>query len=235
MPDAKWYTVPMIYTDGIHLISSESLEELHTFAVERIGLKRKWLHNSPRHPHYDLMTDAAVDRALRAGAVMRTSRELVEILRSAPYLEAICEATAARRRRNRAKRAHHLETRDYPMVTKVNLADKLSLFNDHWHPRIVGDLNDSYVKLTKLKGEFVWHSHEQEDEMFLVVQGQLVIRVRDQEDVVLNDGEFVIIPRGVEHQPFAPEEVHVLLLEPKTTLNTGNVVNERTRAALERL
>jgi len=109
----------------------------------------------------------------------------------------------------------------------INLAAKFDRFSDHWSPKIVGELNDSYVKLAKLKGEFVWHRHEHEDELFLVVKGRLVIRLRDGE-LVLSEGEFAIISRGVEHCPVAEEEVHVLLLEPKSTLNTGNVRNERT-------
>lgn len=119
-------------------------------------------------------------------------------------------------------------------MEKVNLAQKFSRFQDHWSPKIVGDINDSYVKLVKLKGEFVWHQHETEDELFLVVKGRLLIKLRDQ-DILLEEGEFVIIPRGVEHLPIAEEEVHVLLLEPKTTLNTGNVENERTVADLEHI
>lgn len=113
------------------------------------------------------------------------------------------------------------------MTKVINLEQKFSLFSDHWHPRIAGELNDSYVKLAKLKGEFTWHHHEHEDELFLVVKGTLVIKLRDR-DLTLREGEFVIIPRGVEHLPVAEEEVHVLLLEPKSTLNTGNVRNERT-------
>ena len=112
-------------------------------------------------------------------------------------------------------------------MDKVNLAQKFSMFNDFWSPKIVGELNDSHVKLVKLHGEFVWHHHETEDELFLVVKGSLLIKLRDQ-DIFLEEGEFVIIPRGVEHLPIAMDEVHVLLLEPKTTLNTGNVGNERT-------
>ena len=119
-------------------------------------------------------------------------------------------------------------------MDKVNLAEKFSLFADHWSPKIVGELNDSYVKLVKLKGEFVWHHHEKEDELFLVVKGKLLIRLRDR-DLWLQEGEFVIIPKGVEHLPVAEEEAHVLLLEPKTTLNTGNVRNERTLANLQRI
>ncbi len=112
-------------------------------------------------------------------------------------------------------------------MDKINVADKLSMFAECWSPKIVGEINDSYVKLVKLKGEFIWHSHEKEDELFLVVKGKLVIKLRDR-DIVLNEGEFFIVPKGVEHMPVAKEEVHVLLLEPKTTLNTGNVRNERT-------
>ena len=119
-------------------------------------------------------------------------------------------------------------------MDKVNLAQKFSMFNDYWSPKIVGEINDSYVKLVKFKGEFVWHHHETEDELFLVVKGSLLIKLRDQ-DIFLEAGEFVIIPRGVEHLPIAKDEAHVLLLEPKTTLNTGNIGNERTVVDLERI
>jgi mannose-6-phosphate isomerase-like protein (cupin superfamily) len=119
-------------------------------------------------------------------------------------------------------------------MNKVNLVQKFSLFQDYWNPKIVGELNDSYVKLVKFKGEFVWHHHETEDELFLVVKGSLLIKLRDQ-DIFLDEGEFVIIPRGVEHLPIAEEEAHVLLLEPKTILNTGNVRDEKTIADLERI
>jgi mannose-6-phosphate isomerase-like protein (cupin superfamily) len=112
----------------------------------------------------------------------------------------------------------------------INIANKFNLFQEYWSPRIAGELNDSYLKLAKLKGEFVWHHHENEDEMFLVVKGKLIIKLRDR-DIRLEEGEFVIIPRGVEHCPVAEEEVHVILLEPKSTLNTGNIQNERTIAA----
>ncbi len=114
------------------------------------------------------------------------------------------------------------------MVEPINLAEKFALIEDYWSPHIAGELNDSYVKLVKLKGEFVWHHHEQEDELFLVVRGTLCIQLRDR-DLWLREGEFAVIPRGVEHRPVASEEVHVLLLEPKTTVNTGNIQNERTR------
>jgi len=112
----------------------------------------------------------------------------------------------------------------------INLSQKFELFHEHWHPRIVGELNDSYVKLARLKGEFVWHQHENEDELFLVVKGKLQIKLRDR-DLWIGEGEFVIIPKGVEHCPVAEEEVQVLLLEPKSTVNTGDVQNERTVAA----
>lgn len=115
-------------------------------------------------------------------------------------------------------------------MEKVNLAHKFSLFQEYWSPKIAGELNDSYLKLVKLKGEFVWHHHEAEDELFLVVKGRLVIKLRDR-DISLDEGEFVIIPRGVEHCPVAEEEVHVLLLEPKSTVNTRNVQSERTAGA----
>lgn len=109
----------------------------------------------------------------------------------------------------------------------INIAQKFNLFNEHWSPRIVGELNDSHIKLAKLHGEFVWHQHENEDEMFLIVKGKLLIKLRDR-DLWLSEGEFVIIPKGVEHCPVAEEEVHVMLLEPKSTLNTGDQQNERT-------
>jgi mannose-6-phosphate isomerase-like protein (cupin superfamily) len=116
----------------------------------------------------------------------------------------------------------------------VNLAEKFERFSDYWHPRIVGELNGQYVKLVKLKGEFVWHKHEQEDEIFLVVKGCLRIKLRDQE-VIINPGEFFIVPKGVEHCPVAEEECHVVLLEPISTLNTGNVRNARTVERLDRV
>lgn len=119
-------------------------------------------------------------------------------------------------------------------MEKVNLASKFSLFQDHWSPKIVGEINDAYVKLVKLQGEFVWHHHETEDELFLVVKGSLLMRLRDR-DVRVEEGEMIIIPRGVEHLPVAEDECHVLLLEPKTTLNTGNVKGERTVEVLQRI
>ena len=116
----------------------------------------------------------------------------------------------------------------------VNLAQKFSLFQEHWSPKIVGELNDSYVKIVKLQGEFVWHHHETEDELFLVIKGTLLIKLRDR-DIWLHEGEFAIIPKGVEHLPIADEEAQVLLLEPKSTLNTGDVQDEFTVADPERL
>ena len=116
------------------------------------------------------------------------------------------------------------------MIEPVDLNDKFSLFSERWHPKIVGELNDSYVKLARLKGEFVWHSHALEDELFMVLQGKLKIRLRDK-DLDVAEGQFVIIPHGVEHLPVAEEEVQVLLLEPKSTVNTGDQESERTVAA----
>jgi mannose-6-phosphate isomerase-like protein (cupin superfamily) len=110
---------------------------------------------------------------------------------------------------------------------KVNLAHKFALFQDHWNPRIVAELNGQHVKLVKLKGEFVWHQHEHEDELFLVIRGRLTIEFRDSR-VDLGEGEMVVVPAGVEHRPVAREEAHVLLLEPASTLNTGNVTDRRT-------
>ncbi len=119
-------------------------------------------------------------------------------------------------------------------VEKVNIAAKLDLFQEHWQPKIAGEINDTHVKLVKFQGEFVWHQHETEDEMFLVVKGSLLMRLRER-DIRVEAGEFVIVPRGVEHLPIAEEEVHVMLLEPKSTVNTGNTQNERTVAELERI
>src|SRR5215813_7914063 len=116
-------------------------------------------------------------------------------------------------------------------MEKVNLAQKFSKFTEYYSPKIVGDLNDSHVKLAKLKGEFIWHHHDNEDEMFLVIRGTLRMKYFDgdqEREERIQEGEFIIVPRGVEHKPIADEEVHLMLLEPKTTLNTGNVKNDRT-------
>ena len=119
-------------------------------------------------------------------------------------------------------------------MEKVNLNEKLSLFTDYYNPRIVGELNNQHVKLAKLKGEFIWHKHDDEDELFLVIKGMLTMEYRDR-TVNINEGEFIIVPRGVEHKPVANEEVHILLFEPASTLNTGDVQKEMTRSALEKL
>ena len=116
----------------------------------------------------------------------------------------------------------------------IDVKEKLSLFDELWSPKIVGELNGQYVKLAKLKGEFVWHQHEEEDELFMVVKGKLTIRLKEQ-DVNLSAGQFIIIPSGVEHLPIAEEECHVMLFEPKTVVNTGNVKNEKTVEKLETL
>jgi mannose-6-phosphate isomerase-like protein (cupin superfamily) len=120
------------------------------------------------------------------------------------------------------------------MVAKVNLADKLGLFSEHWSPKIAGELNGQQVKLVKFLGDFVWHSHEIEDELFLVVKGRFRMDYRDGSHWI-EEGEFVIVPRGVEHKPFAEQEVEVLLFEPATTVNTGSAGGERTIAAPERI
>jgi mannose-6-phosphate isomerase-like protein (cupin superfamily) len=116
----------------------------------------------------------------------------------------------------------------------INLKEKFSRFSDYTNPRVIGEINDMQVKAVKLKGEFIWHHHEVEDELFLVVKGTLRMKFRDHEAIV-HEGEFVIVPKGVEHCPAADEEVHIVLIEPKSTLNTGNIVNERTVAQLERI
>ena len=112
-------------------------------------------------------------------------------------------------------------------MTKVNLRDKLSQFDEHWSPRLVGELNGQHVKLVKLLGEFVWHRHDEEDELFYVVKGRFRMELRDGQ-IDLEEGEFLIVPRGVEHRPVAEQECHVLLFEPSSTLNTGNVRNDLT-------
>lgn len=119
-------------------------------------------------------------------------------------------------------------------MEKVNIEDKLNLFGDYWSPKIAGELNGQQVKLAKLKGEFVWHSHEKEDEMFLVIKGKLTIEFREKK-IELHDGEFLIIPRGTEHKPVAEEEVHVMLFEPASTVNTGNTESGRTVHNLEHI
>jgi mannose-6-phosphate isomerase-like protein (cupin superfamily)/GrpB-like predicted nucleotidyltransferase (UPF0157 family) len=119
-------------------------------------------------------------------------------------------------------------------ITKVNIREKLALFHDHWSPKIVGELNGQHVKLVKFQGEFVWHKHDHEDELFLVMKGRFRMEYRDR-NVWLEEGEFLIVPKGVEHRPVAEEEVHVLLFEPAGTLNTGDVRDERTVQEPERI
>ena len=119
-------------------------------------------------------------------------------------------------------------------MQKVNLSKAFLRFDDFWSPKIIGEVNDFHVKLVKVEGEFIWHQHESEDELFLVVKGQLTIQMRD-EELVLEEGELVIIPRGVEHRPVADQETHLLVFEPVTTRNTGNVIDERTVEKPERL
>jgi mannose-6-phosphate isomerase-like protein (cupin superfamily) len=119
-------------------------------------------------------------------------------------------------------------------MEKVNLRNKLDLFKEHWSPKIVGELNGQQVKLVRFLGPFVWHHHDHEDELFLVVKGRFRMEFRDR-DLWLEEGEFLIVPRGVEHRPVADEEAHVLLFEPASTLNTGNVRNERTVEQLQKI
>jgi len=119
-------------------------------------------------------------------------------------------------------------------MEKVNIKEKFSQFHDHWNPRIIGELNGQQVKAAKLKGEFIWHHHEQEDEMFLVTKGKLKMEFRDK-TIEIAEGEFIIVPKGVEHKPIAEEEVELLLFEPASTLNTGNITNEKTKDALDKI
>jgi len=124
------------------------------------------------------------------------------------------------------------------VLQKVNLAQKFSLFSEPYQPKIVGEINDAYVKLVKFKGDFLWHHHDHEDELFFVVKGELRMKFREngqEREEVLGPGEFIIVPHGVEHLPSADEETHIMLLEPKSTLNTGNVHNERTVPELQRI
>lgn len=119
-------------------------------------------------------------------------------------------------------------------MEKVNIAQKLGLFSDHWSPKIVGELNGQQVKLAKFKGEFVWHKHELEDELFFVIKGSFKMEFRDRA-ILVNENEFLIVPKGVEHRPVAEEEVSVMLFEPATTLNTGDADSELRKPELDRL
>ena len=119
-------------------------------------------------------------------------------------------------------------------MEKVNIREKLDLITSHFNPAIIGELNGQHVKLVKFKGEFIWHNHECEDELFFVVKGSFTMELRDK-DIVLNEGEFLVVPKGVEHRPVAEKEVWVMLFEPATTLNTGNVLDKKTKIALEKI
>jgi mannose-6-phosphate isomerase-like protein (cupin superfamily) len=119
-------------------------------------------------------------------------------------------------------------------MEKVIISEKFDQFTDHWNPRIIGELNGQHVKAVKLKGEFVWHHHDHEDELFLVVKGTLKMELRDK-TIEINPGEFLIVPRKVEHRPVADQEVEILLFEPASAVNTGNVENDRTRKQLEKI
>ena len=119
-------------------------------------------------------------------------------------------------------------------MEKINLIKKLDLIKKHWSPKIIGEVNDVYIKLVKFKGDFIWHFHEEEDELFFVVKGTMVMKLRDT-DIELKEGEFIIIPKGVEHMPVSDEEVHLMLVEPKSTENTGNIQSERTVIDLDRI
>jgi len=119
-------------------------------------------------------------------------------------------------------------------VKKIVVSEKFAAFDTHWDPKIIGELNGQHVKVAKLKGDFIWHHHENEDELFWVIQGNLKLEFRDGE-VYLGPGEMMIVPKGVEHRPVAEEEVHVVLFEPASTLNTGEVINERTKTNLDRV
>jgi mannose-6-phosphate isomerase-like protein (cupin superfamily) len=120
------------------------------------------------------------------------------------------------------------------MMEKINLNEKFSKIEAYWSPKIVAELNGQYIKVVKLKGEFIWHFHQEEDELFMVLKGRLSIKLRDSE-VVLNPGEFFVVPHGIEHKPVAYEDCHVMMFEPQGTLNTGNVRNDRTMDQLERI
>jgi mannose-6-phosphate isomerase-like protein (cupin superfamily) len=154
----------------------------------------------------------------------------------APYDVTLKKMPAQKRREWGGKVRQQMEKdrKVRTVMQKVNLSEKLAQFSDQWKPKIVGELNGQQVKLVKFQGPFVWHHHDHEDELFLVVKGRFRMEFRDRH-VWLEEGEFLIVPRGVEHRPVAEEEAHVLLFEPATTLNTGNVQNERTVAHLDRI
>lgn len=151
--------------------------------------------------------------------------------------EGICWNQAFGKTKNQSDRLllySPLNSRTRMSIEKVNITKKLGRFSDHWNPRIVAELNGQHVKVAKLLGEFIWHQHEHEDEMFLVLKGVLTMEFRDK-TIDVGEGEFVVVPRKVEHRPVALSEVEILLFEPATTLNTGNVINERTKTKLEKI
>ena len=119
-------------------------------------------------------------------------------------------------------------------MDKINIQQKLSLFNDHWNPKIIGELNGQHVKLVKFQGEFIWHKHENEDEMFYVLKGKFVMEFRDK-NIELSENEFLIVPKGIEHRPVAEKEVSVMLFEPAATLNTGDKVSDLTKIVLDKI
>jgi len=119
-------------------------------------------------------------------------------------------------------------------MDKINIQHKLSLFNDHWNPKIIGELNGQHVKLVKFKGEFIWHKHDNEDEMFYVLKGKFVMEFRDK-NIELSENEFLIVPKGIEHRPVAEKEVSVMLFEPAATLNTGDKVSDLTKIVLDKI
>jgi mannose-6-phosphate isomerase-like protein (cupin superfamily) len=153
----------------------------------------------------------------------------IKVHLASPEAEAVQQVAQAKR-----VGPHAVSRTGVPAMDKVSLRDKFAHFADYWSPKVVGDLNGQQVKLVKFVGEFMWHHHENEDELFLVVKGQFRMEFRDRH-IWLEEGEMLIVPRGVEHRPVADKEAHVLLFEPATTLNTGNVRNERTLTALERI
>jgi len=120
------------------------------------------------------------------------------------------------------------------IMDKINIQQKLSLFNDHWNPKIIGELNGQQVKLVKFQGEFIWHKHENEDEMFYVLKGKFVMEFRDK-NIELSENEFLIVPKGIEHRPVAEKEVSVMLFEPAATLNTGDKVSDLTKIVLDKI
>lgn len=116
----------------------------------------------------------------------------------------------------------------------IKVAEKFTQFDDYWHPRIIGELNRQYIKIAKIKGDFIWHSHKKEDELFYVIKGELIMEFRDK-TLVLQPGEMIIVPKGVEHRPKANVETHIVLFEPKSTLNTGEIENELTHKDLDKI